>query len=46
MVHVSVLLMKTAAAWNFVSSVASGVDVHEYHSTFGSGIFEFHASPR
>lgn len=38
--------LETAAAWNFQSSVAPRVNVHKYHSTFGSGIFEFHGSPR
>lgn len=38
--------VETSAARNVVSSVASGADVNvlEYHSTFGSGVFEFHAS--
>lgn len=38
--------VETSAARNVLSSVASGADVNvlEYRSTFGSGIFEFHAS--
>lgn len=46
MVRVSAVLLKTAAARNFLSSVAPGVDAHEYHRAFGSGVFEFHAPPR